>query len=202
MIVLHAVVPSDADLGDPGLSVHEAGPVTVLYDEVTRPPSTSRDAVLEQGRRMVALAERVPVLPMRYGTTVRDVGDLRAVVEERGDSWSRRLALLTGCRELVVHLGVAAPARRIDGTGRDYLLRRMDHLEQQDRVVRDVRALLSPWSRDLRRLPDQQRLAVLVSRQDVETTRAALAAWAAAHDVEVIVTGPWPPFSFCEEADA
>lgn len=203
MIRLHAVVPRGAASEDDwGLRRHDAGAVTVLYEETVEPPAGTRAAVVEHGRRVVALADRVPVLPMRYGTTLDDAEELSAVAEGHADAWGRRLAQLAGRCELVVHVDVAtrqdpAPA---DGSGRAYLRRRMAHVRRQDDALEDVRTVMSRWSEELRILPDGNRLAVLVSRADADVTRAIVEAWGRSQaDLDVAVTGPWPPFSFCEE---
>jgi hypothetical protein len=203
MIRLHAVVPRDAAPEcDEGLRRHDAGAVTVLYEETAEPPAGTREAVVQHGRRVVALAERVPTLPMRYGTTLGDTDELRAAVEEHADAWSRRLAELTGRCELVVHVDVTtdrSPVPGGGGSGRAYLRRRMAELQRHDRAIGGARALLAASSEDLRLLPDGRRLAVLVRREHADAVREAVVAWGRDQaDVEVDVTGPWPPFSFCE----
>jgi hypothetical protein len=204
MILLHAIVPGDVpDVPDPGLRSHEAGNVTVLYEERDAPPPSDRPAVLAHGRRVVALAERVPLLPVRYGTTLAGVEELSTIVEEHADAWSRSLARLAGRGELVVHLDLteAPHDKRPEESGRAYLLRRTEVVRRQDRARDEARAVVAPWSEETRLLNDQRRLAVLLPRTDAETACEALAAWAqACDDLEVLVTGPWPPFSFCEEA--
>ena len=181
---------------------HDAGPVTVLYEETPERPSQSREAVVEHGRRVVALADRVAVLPMRYGTTVADLDELRTVAEQHADAWGRRLAQLSGRCELVVHVDVRASPEMTPESGRAYLRRRMEHVQRHDRALNDARALLADRCDEMRVLPDGHRLAVLVARRDAQIVRAAVATWGQLHDdLEVNVTGPWPPFSFCEEAE-
>lgn len=207
MILLHAIVPREATvLPDAELRSHAAGDVAVLYEHRDEPPPSDRTAVLAHGRRVVALAERMPVLPVRYGTTLTSREELFAVAEEHATAWSRRLAQLTGRCELVVHLELDErtdePAEdAADGSGRAYLLRRTEAVRRQDRALDDLRAVLAPWSEETRLLTDQRRLAVLVLRTDADAACAAVADWAADRaDVETLVTGPWPPFSFCDEA--
>ena len=206
MILLHAIVPRDAAVPDARLRRHDAGQVAVLYEQRDEPPPSDRDGVLAHGLRVVALAEQVPVLPVRYGTTMAGTEELGAVAEQHADAWSRRLVQLTGRCELVVHVDLtgrndepdAGPA---DGSGRAYLLRRMEAVRRQDRALDDLRAVLAPWSEESRLLTDRRRLAALVLRADADAASAAIAEWARDRDrVEVLVTGPWPPFSFCEGA--
>jgi hypothetical protein len=203
MIVLHAVVPADSTEGVARrLQRHEAGPIAVLYEETAGSPSPDRAAVLEHGRRIVRLADAVPLLPMRYGTTVHDLDELRAVSAERAEAWSRRLSGLVGRRELVVHATVRRNAGTVAESGRDYLRQRMTIIQQQDRALEEARALVDRWADETRVLPDRERLAVLVREGDIDAVRHVLDAWGRAHDdVLVTVTGPWPPFSFCEDGE-
>jgi hypothetical protein len=203
MIVLHAVVPRDVgDVADLHLRGHTAGAVTVLYEEADDPPASSRDAVLEHGRRVVALADRTPLLPIRYGTTLPDVDELRAVAAERAGDWSRRLDELAGKCELVVHVEpLDHPARAVE-SGRAYLEQRIGQITRQERAVDDVRQVLGPFATEDRLLPDRRRLAVLVDRDDADAVRDSVTAWARGEsDLDVTVTGPWPPFSFSEDAE-
>ena len=202
MIRLHAVVPRDsARAYDGRLRRHDAGAVSVLYEETTEPPTGTRSAVVEHGRRVVALAERVPTLPMRYGTTLDDTDELRSTADAHADAWSRRLAQLAGRCELVVHVDVTPDRPPVPGggSGRAYLRRRMAELQQRDRAMADARSVLRTWAEDVRPLPDSRRLAVLVRRQDADAARKSVLAWGRLHEeLDVAVTGPWPPFSFCE----
>jgi hypothetical protein len=201
MILLHAMAPRDAaEVGVSELRTHDAGGVAVRYEETA--PASDRTALLAHGQRVVALVERVPLLPIRYGTTLPSVDELRAVVTEHADGWRRQLARLAGRSELVVHLDPATRAETTqpDESGPAYLHRRMAQVQRQDRALDDVRALLAPWSVDTCLLTDRRRLAVLVERLDVDAACEAVAEWGLPQpDLDVLVTGPWPPFSFCEE---
>lgn len=205
MIVLHAVVPHDAcGIEDQRLRTYDAGPVKVVYEETDEAPASDRATVLEHGRRVVALADRVPTLPMRYGTTLADISELGPLGKEHADAWSRRLARLVDRCELVVHLetsGSPDPDPVID-SGRAYLRRRMARLRRQDFALDEARHLLGRWAEETRVLPDRERLAVLLRRRDAETASHVLEAWGRSQDdVTVTITGPWPPFSFCDEGD-
>jgi len=202
MIVLHAVVARDAAAVAPELRHHDAGQVSVLYEEVADPPGRDSEDVVEHGRRVVQLAEHVPLLPMRYGTTVPDLERLRAVAEERAEAWSRRLAELAGRCELVVHLELSPVPAPVAVSGRDYLKARIEDVRRHDRAVDDARMLVGRWTQEVRLLVDGRRLAVLLRREDADHARAALESWGRIRDdLEVTVTGPWPPFSFCEEVE-
>jgi hypothetical protein len=204
MIVVHAVVPRGTGIDVRPLRRHDSGQVTVLYEEAPEPPPHERAAVVEHGHRVVSLADQVPLLPMRYGTTLPGIGELRAVAEDRADEWSQRLAQLAGRCELVVHVDLASPVEHAShaDSGRAFLLRRTARLQRHERALEEVRALVAPWSEEQRVLTDRARVAVLVRRQDADDASRAVTDWGHTQDdLQVVVTGPWPPFSFCEEGD-
>jgi hypothetical protein len=204
MLVLHAVVPAWPKVVETGgLQVHKAGAVAVLYDETPEAPAPGRDAIIGHGLRIVELAEHGPVLPIRYGTTVASADELATLTGEHADEWTRRLISLRGRCELLVHVQAPDAGPRHPGmSGRDYLRRRVAALQQQDESLDEVRDLVGPWADETRTLPDRTRVAALVDRDDAGAVRDAVTGWAQQRpEVEVAVTGPWPPFSFCEELD-
>jgi hypothetical protein len=127
-----------------------------------------------------------------------------AAVEDYAPTWQRRLDALHGQVELLVHVQVDGEAQRSDGeTGRSYLRRRSAVLGARDRAVQAVGTILGAWPHQLRPLPDGKRVAVLVGREVTAPARTALEAWAADQpDIGIVVTGPWPPFSFSEDLGA
>lgn len=93
-----------------------------------------------------------------------------------------------------------SPLRRVDQVPSPG---RAAELNARSAAVEDLTEALSCWAREHRELPwpSPARLAVLVDLHDVEASRASLAAWADGHPgIRLDVTGPWPPFSFCEDA--
>ena len=204
MITLHAVTPPlPADADTEGLRDYTTEEVSVLYEETDDAPSLDRGAVLDHGLRISRLAEHRTLLPMRYGTAVDCMADLEELVSARAAAWRRRLALVEGHCELLVHVDlVSDDHRRPAASGSEYLRRRADVLHRQDRSLDELAALVGQWSREQRLLQDRRRLAVLGPRQDAAAVEAAVTAWAGDRgDVTVNVTGPWPPFSFCDEED-
>jgi hypothetical protein len=201
MIVLTAVVPRGALPPDTDVDGRDIGPVTVLYEEVSDAPPPGRSAILEHGRRIVDLAELMPLLPMRYGTTVADSEELVELAGPRADEWSRRLAHVAGRCELVVHVDlpeVTAPPGPAQ-SGRAYLEARMTRLRRHERALAEVRRVLASWTEETRVLPDGRRLAVLLDKGDAEAARLALNAWGEESGTATSISGPWPAFSFCEE---
>lgn len=205
-LVLYAVVPADVDVPEE-LDMLRGDRVAVLHTEHDAAPPMDRDAVLTFGRTIEGIARAGTALPMRFGTTVSDLEELRLLIAEHEEAWAARLDAVAGCAELIVHVQVPGGADPEQAghapSGREYLQRRAEALRSQDALRDEVRDVLRPWLRDARPLPGigADRLAVLVPSAEAAGARARLERWAAGRsDVEIAVTGPWPPFSFCEDA--
>ena len=201
---LYAVTPIDTAVPT-GLDTLEGNVVAVVHAEQEPATPSDRDAVLAFGRTIQQIAQRGPALPMRYGTTVSDLTELRLLIAEHEEAWSARLTTVGDCCELIVHLGgaprtVPRPALT-ELSGRDYLMQRAEAVRGRDAVHDELHAVVRPWLREARTLAGARsdRVALLVPRDAATSARSRLEQWAADRpDLELAVTGPWPPFSFCE----
>ena len=205
MILVCAVTrPLRADDVPAGLDVWTLGRVCLVHESVERPPSRSREDLLAFARRIDDLSRRGPVLPMRFGTTVEDVSQLRDLATEREEEWAARLDYVDGRCELVVHLATPTqepvPAAREARTGTEYVDRLVRLRRRQEGLRARLLDRVGPWVCEVRELPGEGRHALLVPQSDVAKVRETLADWAASSDdLDVAVTGPWPPYSFCEQ---
>ncbi|MER7609062.1 GvpL/GvpF family gas vesicle protein [Nocardioides sp. NPDC127503] len=207
MMLLYAVAATDStgDTVDTPLQAHRSRGLTVFVEPRTQPPERSMHELLGFGRALHQLWSNVPVLPMRFGTVVSDSDELDELVAERESEWTDRIAAVTGCSECIVHLPLPedVPERvRDEQTGTDYLRRRAKELKQHDAEIAELRALLAPYASEITKLssirPQEARLSVLLPDEHVEAARTAIRDWGE-NRPGVTVTGPWPPFSFCQE---
>ena len=202
MIQLYAVTEATAEAPE-DLAVLDIGGIRMLYRECDSPPACVPDDLLQFGLKVQQLAERCPALPARYGSVLDEIADLRLLATTHEHAWTRRLRAVAGAGELIVHLHLPDAPDAPRSSGRAYLLHRADELRARSTAVEDLTRALSRWAREHRELPGPgpARLAVLVDLHDVEAFRASLTAWADGHPgLRLDVTGPWPPFSFCEDA--
>jgi hypothetical protein len=207
MMLLYAVAATDStgDTVDTPLLAHRSRGLTVFAEPRTQPPERSMRELLGFGRALHQLWSYVPVLPIRFGTVVSDSDELDQLVAERESEWTDRIAAVTGCSECIVHLPLPerVPERvKDEQTGSDYLRRRAKELKQHDAEAAELRALLAPYASEITKLssirPQEARLSVLLPDEHVEAARAAIRDWGESRP-GVTVTGPWPPFSFCQE---
>ena len=170
------------------------------------PPSPAR---LRRYDRVVrALARSYPaILPVRYGTCL-SVDELRLILTSRRSALSDALAHVRGRLQMtvrVVHnrpVSEPAPARERTRamSGREYLRERARQAARE-RVVpgfEAARRLIARWVRD-ERVEHSNGVSTiyhLIPRASADVYRGTVERAAAAADVRVVVTGPWPPYAF------
>src|SRR5689334_3999974 len=135
-----------------------------------------------------AAMERGPVLPMRFGSVVDDVtGFLAARHEELARSPER----VRGAVELSVRIVEDATAAT-PASGTEYLMRRAAATSLAEQVY----APLAELSRASTRRA--QAFAFLVETRVAPMFHERVASLRERLDVELVCTGPWPPYSFVE----
>lgn len=216
MMLLYAVAAGDTDStaatdGTP-VQAHRCDGVTVFVEPVAQAPERSTREVFAFGRVLHQLWSHLPVLPVRFGTVVSDETELDQLVAEHESAWTERLTAVAGRSECIVHLPQPSgavdstdKADRAEQTGADYLRRRAAEVRSHDQETSELKELLSPYAPEITILPQvrpgEARLSVLIADEFVEAACAAVERWAT-NGSGAIVTGPWPPFSFCQEASA
>jgi Gas vesicle synthesis protein GvpL/GvpF len=161
----------------------------------------SHEAVV---RRLMA---RGAVLPLRFGTLLAGEGDLRRSLAERHGELVRGLERVRGRVELSVRvLGREGPEPAPGQVGgREYLLGRRAALQRAERAAGEVHEPLAALAREARlRAPATPpaifAAAYLVDRGGVDEFKDRVRALAAArHDLSIVGTGPWPPYTFVTE---
>ncbi|MFI5588405.1 GvpL/GvpF family gas vesicle protein [Amycolatopsis sp. NPDC051758] len=202
-----AVVVARVDVGMFADLDKEAGPPDGL-------DPGSRLAVLARQHDAVvrAVFEGYPVLPLRFGTVVRDDRAAALLLEEHRADVSEWLSKVDGHREWGVRVALPAPAGKppLDGiSGTDYLTARARQLNGDQQVQTLARSVVSTLHESLSRCsadaaqreqPPAFFDASYLVRQDREETFHDLARRVeddlAAVGATLRSTGPWPPYSF------
>jgi hypothetical protein len=209
-ILLYALVPADQASPSAGrdggeLSVVTEGSVAMLYEERTEAPAATQEELVGFGEVLSAISRERPTLPVRFGTVVADVAEVRELMRRREPEWRERLEAVAGHVEMVVHARdetAPKPAPATPGGGREYLTSRAAALRHTETMYDELAAALEPHCREQRRLPgtEELRLACLVPAGGTEALRAAVQAWSDAQGGRsTSTTGPWPAFSFTDE---
>ena len=173
------------------------------------PGEPALDALWAHERVIERLMADRAVLPMRFGTKFPDDAALRAAVEAREGAVLAALEHVRGRLELGVRVMRSAGS---DGDepappprdGREYLLARLAGSRRAEAAAAELHDPLAALAVSARRrstqAPDEVlRAAYLVDRGQVGLFRATVERLQRDHeDVALLLTGPWPPFSFAE----
>jgi len=166
---------------------------------------------------------RVALVPLRFGAVYRSEDGVREMMTQRSDEFRDQLARLRGRVELgvkafLVETDSAPGETPAPATGRDYLLQKQRQRALEADVeataretVATVHERLASLAEDARANPPQhpelsgrrERMVlngaylVPVERQDAFAGEVAELARRHADDgLELVLTGPWPPYNF------
>ena len=164
---------------------------------------------------------RAPLVPLRFGTVYRSEEGVREMLAERATELGEAIERLRGRVELGVKAFLLEPdeAGAPPSSGREYLLRKKEARatarSAQTEAFESVRALhehLASLADDSRVNPPQQR--ELSGRDETMLLNGAYLvgvaqqpAFSAAVDehrderLELVVTGPWPPYNFVDREE-
>lgn len=183
-------------------------------------PDTARG--LAYGRVVDALHQQDTVLPLRYGCVMNDARGVAELLESRASDYRTALRELDGCVEMGLRILLDQPASvpvspRPPGAtaGTSYLLARKRHYEDDERTCRTALEACEKYRSTFSRFVVECReegsagadttrpvcgasLDFLVKRENVEPLRQAFRELCRAEPARLLLTGPWPPYSFAE----
>lgn len=211
MVHLYALVRHPAALPDMrGIedatlrTVPVDGGIEAVVSDTPNGAAPTENAIVAHARVVEAVAEtNSAVLPARFTGDAGSDDDVRAGVARRREQIGAALDRVEGCVEL--GLRVLRHQRAADApasSGREYMQRRLEQVEQAQAVARDVHGALAGLAREstsqvVARGELVLTAAYLLPKSAVDEFRSTLqAAEADAKDVTLVLTGPWPPYSF------
>ena len=170
-------------------------------------PRPSPEFVLAHERVIEAIMRHGDVLPMRFGAQLESEEGLATAVTERREELLRALERVRGRVELGLRvIPRHAPDRpQHEHSGRAYLLARVAEQRRADEATRELHAPLASLAaasvvRERPVPPAVLVAAYLVDKDRVVEFRSRADELAARHEqLQVVVTGPWPPYSFSTE---
>ncbi|MBV9803105.1 MAG: GvpL/GvpF family gas vesicle protein [Solirubrobacterales bacterium] len=204
------VAPAGCGLDDhPLYEVAEDGLAAIVSDHGARAPESTASALQAYERTVRRLMDGGAILPAQFGSLLPDKAAVRELLCNRRKDLLGRLARVRGA----VEIGLRAswrddPARALDRrpvSGSSYLRDRLELRQSARRVATELdplTALARGSRRALALRPDLPVLdAYLVDRGRVEEFVAMVEQLDdRLDDVELVCTGPWPPYSFAEGA--
>ncbi len=208
------------------LPCRDIGAVASQLKQSGAPPVTM-EAVPRHESVVEAVRQQGPALPVRFGTVFRDAAAVTSALAERYDALVADLERIGDKVELcLTALWANAPAddaslsahpENTDGesAGARYLLTRAAEARRHDAIEEHARALAEECDDVLGGLALEGRMtlvptsgiafrtAYLLERQDVAAFRMEFEqARRAQHELRILLTGPWAPYSFVSRANA
>ena len=144
-----------------------------------------------------SLMETRDLLPVRYGTVLADDDAVASAVGERSGQLSGQLERVRGAVEIAVRVGDRASSPLSGQSGTDYMRLQGDRV-RTGQLIHDE---LSMVARDstIRPGPELMRGAYRVERSRVDDFVACVRRLQDVNPgLDLICTGPWPPYSFAE----
>ena len=184
------------------------GPLLAVVSQHERvPEEPALDALRMHERVTEALMADRAVLPMRFGTQFSDAGRVRAALAGRREALLEALDRVRGRVELAVRAiqpaaDAAAASAPAASSGREYLRARLRVGQSAASLHEQLAALAVTARRWPRRAPDELlRGSYLVEQPEVERFRSAVERLQREHpEAALLCTGPWPAYSFMEQA--
>ena len=168
----------------------------------------SRPALNEKSLRAQAAvlgdleARGLTILPVRFGTTVRDEAELKALLEPMERTLKPALKLIEGRRQMTVRVrGARAAAPR--SSGRAYLAARAKaaRVAEADPVRRAAKDLIVAEQTGPGRGPFSAAVYHLVDARNVERYLAVIEKVERRSPGRFVVSGPMPAFAFTPVTD-
>src|SRR3954447_3878651 len=214
MLHLYALVSSPAQLPDTvgiddaplrALAVDSEIDAIVSEGAARRTGAPTETEVLGHARAVDAIAAaNAATLPARFAVEPSEPDDLRRRLLERRAQFGPALERVEGCVEL--GLRVVPSERNGDrstpASGREYMQRRLDEVTRVEELLRELHEPLAAIAREstsnvLARRDVVLTAAYLVPRAEVAGFRRAVDELDGTHEaVMLVLTGPWPPYSF------
>lgn len=177
------------------------GDMAALFSEASG-DAAAVSQVLDHERVVEAAMAQGPVLPVRCGTVLRSREEIASVLAARHGELRARLDDLRGVVEMGVCVVVDEQPQRPGraASGREYLLSRVGEHRRREEILAAVHRPLAALARGAqtrqsRRMDAALTASYLVEREHESAFRARADALSVP-EARIIVTGPWPPYSF------
>jgi hypothetical protein len=218
-LLLYGIADCDLDAADGGEGVAarrlqatgEDG-LVALFSRHEDPPVVTEATLWTFERVIENQMSRHAVLPARFGSMFEQVQDIERALRERRNELTAKFELVRGA----VELGVRATWPHAEGdstpsgpnAGASYMLARVAQGRRAREIAAEMRGALDALARATSYRLLSRPTAPVIASYLVERRRSDELAARVQHldatmqGVELVCTGPWPPYSFVgEDAD-
>jgi hypothetical protein len=191
--------------GRPLRGVSEGELVAVVSEQAGGRPNRESEALWQYERAVEELMARHAVVPARFGSVFEQEADLRRMLRERSSELRAAVTRVRDAVELALRATWSRPPERGDPeqSGTAYMQRRLAEHRRAEHAARALEPLDRLARASQRRLqPDAATAfasAYLVDREVLDQfTELVRELDQRLDDVGLVLTGPWPPYSFAE----
>jgi glycosyltransferase involved in cell wall biosynthesis len=194
--------------------ISESGLVAIVSERADRSLTREHETLWEYERVIESLMEHHSIVPARFGSVFEHEEELRTMLRDRSAELTESFRRVRDARELALRAswadgGAADPPAVTDDplaqSGTAYMRARLEQHRRAERLVQALEPLAALARESRRRLEPDPATALsasyLVERdrvdQFIDTVRRLDDELEA---VELVLTGPWPPYSFVAPA--
>jgi hypothetical protein len=153
-------------------------------------------------RVLQAVFEQTAIIPFRFPTLVNEEQEIVAYLRDHESELSLALKNFRGMVQMEIHA-------QLEGTsdthprqsGKTYLRSRQSQLATLEKLLFDLRQVLSPFAKEwrIRESADRVRCYVLIRRDAVEDFSQRAKTIELPVQIRARITGPWPVSEFVSE---
>jgi gas vesicle protein GvpL/GvpF len=199
-----AELPEVTGLGDAPLERRRVHGLELVLSHAPPAAEVTREALLRHAEVVEALSARsAAILPAQLGHAFRDDADLADAVRAQAPELARGLERVRGCVEFGLRAIPLVQESELEaGSGVEYMRARLEETRRREGLAERLHEPLARLAREttLRGQGGELNAAYLVAHEDVSAFQAAVAQLERSPETTVVCTGPWPPYSFAEEA--
>jgi len=181
-----------------------AGPLVAIVSDHDEPPPRAVETLWEYEQIVERIADGHSMVPARFGSVLDDHAAVLEMLRAKHETLLAVLGHTRGAVELALRATWQQPPEPNPATGIGYMRARLELRRRAREVASDLTPLaeVSRASRcALPVSPDEPlRCAYLVDHEQVPDFKASLQQLDdRLAGVDLVCTGPWPPYSFAEE---
>jgi hypothetical protein len=212
-LLLYAVAdcdPSDvagAGLDGARLEAVTDGRLTAVFSEHPQSAHAPTAERLWRYERVIeALMNRHAIVPMRYGSSMADRREVASMLHERHDAFAAAVERVKGKVEVSVHADYRHPPPADPApSGREYMLGQVERHRRAATLGEHLHGLTTLVQASRMRLLKAPsagvQAAYLVQAEHVSAFAERVSELSRTlPEVDLVCTGPWPPYTFAEEA--
>jgi hypothetical protein len=191
----------------------------IVGTEVNEPPEPRTALVLAHHRLVSKISKCGATLPVQFGSTVRSLERLEHILNEQYETLCEDLDRLAGKVELGVtvlwkqstddNFASGQAQGKPAATGTEYMRRRSSEYQREKRLRTNAEAVKESLANEVSKLVADRheqvlpregmplRASYLVEAKDTEEFRRRIEQFSERNgELEVVLVGPWPPYSF------